>query len=143
VGSTEPAFSLTIDRTPDGLLQVAEFVDRAAAALNLEQRAEYALRLCLEEAVANLVMHGQPGPDNAPDTVALRLSTQPKRLIAAIEDHCAPFDPRDTSAPQQAADIAHAQIGGLGIHLMKQFAKAMQYDRIDKTNRLTVTIETG
>lgn len=141
VDSGEPAFSLTIDRTPDGLLRIGPFVDRVTASLGLGQRAEYALRICLEEAVANLVMHGHPAPGDAPDMVALRLSTSANRLSATIEDHCIPFDPRAAPAPTRPANLAEVKIGGLGIHLMRQYAAAMDYHRVGEANRLTMTIE--
>jgi anti-sigma regulatory factor (Ser/Thr protein kinase) len=141
VDSGNPALNLTIDRTPDGLLLVAPFIDRVVATLKLEQRAEYAVRLCLEEAVANLVMHGQPG--TAPDTVELHVSTQASRLSATIEDHCIPFDPRDVPAPTRPANLDEAKIGGLGIHLMRQYATTMEYHRAGTANRLTLTIERG
>jgi anti-sigma regulatory factor (Ser/Thr protein kinase) len=143
VRSVQPAFNLTIDRTLDGLLRVAPFVDQVVAALSLEQRAEYALRLCLEEAVANLVMHGRPASASAPDIVALHLSADTERLRATIEDHCIPFDPRDVASPTRSINPEDAKIGGLGIHLMRQYANTVHYDQLAATNRLTVTIERG
>ena len=143
VDSDEPAFSLTIDRTPDGLLRMGPFVDRVTAALHLGQRAEYALRICLEEAVANLVLHGHPAPGDAPDIVALQLSADAHRLSTTIEDHCIPFDPRDAPVPTRPTGLAEVKIGGLGIHLMRQYAAAMDYHRVGDANRLTMTIERG
>ena len=141
VDSGVPAFSLTIDRTQEGLLRVGPFVDRVVAELSLELRAEYALRLCLEEAVANLVMHGQPAPGDTPDTVALHLSADMNRLCATIEDRCVPFDPRQAPVPKRSANEHKAKVGGLGIHLMRQYASVVDYDRVGAANRLTVTIE--
>lgn len=141
VGSAEPEFSLTIDRTRDGLLRIGAFVDQVAAALRLGNRAEYALRLCLEEAVANLVIHGQPDADSAPDTVAVRLNIEAARLRATIEDRCIPFDPRDAPAPTRPANLADTKIGGLGIHLMRQYASTVDYDCVGAANQLTLTIE--
>ena len=141
VGSDEAGLNLTIDRTPDGLSEVGAFVDRIANVLDLDQRAEYALRLCLEEAVTNLVIHGQGAPGDAPDTVALHVISKSVRLCVAIDDHCVPFDPRDVPAPMHPPNVEAAKIGGLGIHLLRQYASALKYDRIGAINRLTITIE--
>ena len=60
------AFHLEADRTMAGVRRVGAWVDELAILLNLSGESEYALRLCLEEAVTNIVHHaipasGEPG----------------------------------------------------------------------------------
>ena len=57
------SFTLRIERSMAGLEQLGGWVDKVAAALGLDKAADYALRLCLEEAAANVVMHGTAGAD--------------------------------------------------------------------------------
>jgi anti-sigma regulatory factor (Ser/Thr protein kinase) len=131
---------LRVARTQQGLLETGRWVDDIVATLGLSPRCAYALRLCTEEAVANIVMHGLPRGDGA-DMVALRLDVESADcLVLTVEDGCAAFDPSSAPSPIPPASLAEAPIGGLGIHLMRQYASALSYRREGDTNRLTITI---
>ena len=56
--------------------RVGAWVDELAILLNLSGETEYALRLCLEEAVTNIVNHATPEPGVEKDSVALHLLGQ-------------------------------------------------------------------
>jgi anti-sigma regulatory factor (Ser/Thr protein kinase) len=133
-------FTLRIERSMAELGRLAGWVDTVAAGLRLDTRAEYALRLCVEEAASNVVMHGTPGDDGDADYVALRVEPLPDVLRLTVEDHCGAFDPRHVLPPDTPTSLEEARIGGLGIHLMRQYARAMDYARVDGMNRLTLTI---
>lgn len=134
------AFALRIERSLAGLEQVGGWVDTVAASLGLDGAADYALRLCVEEAAANVVMHGTTGADGDADFVALRVEPAQDALRVTVEDRCGAFDPLQVPRPKPPASLGEANVGGLGIHLMRQYARAMDYARVDGTNRLTLTI---
>lgn len=123
-----------------GLEQLGGWVDTVATALGLDKAADYALRLCLEEAAANVVMHGTAGADWAMDSIALRVEPAPDAMRVTIEDHCGAFDPLQVPTPTPPTSLGEARVGGLGIHLMREYARAMEYARVDGMNRLTLTI---
>ena len=100
----------------------------------------YALRLCLEEAAANVVMHGVAEAAADADCVLLKVEPAADALRVTVEDRCDAFDPLDVAAPAPPINLEDARIGGLGIHLMRQYTKAMEYARVDGANRLTLTI---
>ena len=89
-----------------GLEQLGGWVDTVAAALHLDAAADYALRLCLEEAAANVVMHGDPDGDGDADFVALRVEPGPEALRVTIEDRCGAFDPLTVPAPRPPTGLA-------------------------------------
>lgn len=132
-------FSLRIERSFAGLQQLAGWVDDVAAALRLQARAEYALRLCAEEAAANAVMHGV-GCGDAADVVTLRAAPCPDGVCLTIEDRCAAFDPLAVAAPDLPRSLETAKVGGMGIYLMREQARSLRYERLEGVNRLTVTI---
>ena len=136
-GST---FTLRIERSMSGLEQISGWVDSVAETLGLDAAADYALRLCIEEAAANVVMHGTTDGDPEADFVALRVEPAQNVLRVTIEDRCGAFDPLHVPAPVRPASLAEAKVGGLGIHLMRQFARTMGYARVDGMNKLTLTI---
>jgi serine/threonine-protein kinase RsbW len=115
-----------------GLLLIGPWLDRMSAAFGLNRRADFALRLCAEEAASNLVRHGVAA--GAPDDIVLRLAAEPDHLRLIIEDGCASFDPGN------APPAEPGKLGGQGIHLMRQHAHTIDYERAGSLNRLIVTL---
>ncbi len=133
-------FSLRIERSMAGLGELGGWVDTITAALGLDAAADYALRLCAEEAAANVVMHGETNGKGDAGFVALRVEPVADAMRLTIEDHCGAFDPLRAPAPAVPASLGDARVGGLGIHLMRQYSRAISYERVGDMNRLTLTI---
>jgi serine/threonine-protein kinase RsbW len=134
------SFTLRIERSMTGLEQLGDWVDSVTVAVGLNPEADYALRLCAEEAAANVVLHGASSAEGDAGFVALRVEPAADAVHLIIEDRCGPFDPIDAPPHQAPTSLEEARIGGLGIHLMRQYARAMDYARVDGINRLTLTI---
>jgi len=139
VAEPDGSFALRIERSMAGLGRLGEWVDGIVAALHLDATPEYALRLCIEEAAANVVMHGGPESGDA-GFVGLQVSAGPQALHVTVEDSCGAFDPLTVPAPERPSSLEEARIGGLGIHLMRQYAKKIAYERRGSVNILRLTI---
>jgi serine/threonine-protein kinase RsbW len=96
----------------------------------------FAVQVCLEEAVANIIMYSATTDDRL--EIVVEVERRHQTLVARIEDNGSAFDP--TRAPQRTvpASLAQAKVGNLGIHLMRSFANGMHYERRDGRNRLTM-----
>lgn len=94
-----------------------------------------AMQLCLEEAVANIIMYGGAKDDQL--EIAVELKRTGGTLIARVVDNGRPLDPTRVPPPSMAASLEEAKVGDLGIHLMRSFANGMQYERRDRRNRST------
>jgi serine/threonine-protein kinase RsbW len=105
-------------------------------ARDLSADLSFAVQVCLEEAVANIMMY--TAAQDAPLDIVVELERTDQALVARIEDNGSAFDP--TSAPRRTlpASLAQAKVGNLGIHLMRSFAGDMCYERRDNRNRLTM-----
>ena len=101
----------------------------------------YNVQLCLEEALANIMMHGLGGV--AEPRIHMRLSGSGGDLKLEIEDNGLPFDPATFVTPPPPRSLDEAQPGGLGIPLMRKFAGAMHYARDARGNRLTLTFDSA
>lgn len=53
------------------------------------------------------------------------------------------FDPRERGEVDVGAPLEERTPGGLGIHLVKKFAKRIDYDYINRRSRLTIYLELG
>ncbi len=140
---TTERFTIRVSRDMDGLARLGDWVDQVAESLTLPAKGAFALRLCLEEATANLVMHGVPLRPSEPDVFDIVLDDIGDGLLLAVEDRCVAFDPLDIEAPEPLVSLETARIGGLGIHLMKQYARDLAYVSADGVNRLVMTLGRG
>ncbi len=136
-------FDLEADRTMAGVRRVGAWVDELAILLNLSGETEYALRLCLEEAVTNIVHHAIPEPGGAGDTgrdcVMLHLVATAGRLVVRIEDRCGSFNPLATPLPAPDEPAPEGE-GGLGITLLRRHADEVSWEREGAVNRLTIKL---
>ena len=98
----------------------------------------FALQLCLEEAVANVIMYGAADSEL---TIAVELERDGRTLVAHIKDNGRPFDPTRMSPHRQATSLKDAKVGDLGIHLVRSFASHMDYERRRGCNRLTLRFD--
>jgi anti-sigma regulatory factor (Ser/Thr protein kinase) len=117
------------------LQRLAAWID-GWAQQDLSSDLSFAVQLCLEEAVANVIMYGAGGRDGL--EIAVEVEDDGATLVARVVDNGRPFDPTEAPRPPMASSLAQAKIGNLGIHLMRSFASSMQYERRDGCNRLTL-----
>jgi serine/threonine-protein kinase RsbW len=97
----------------------------------------FAIHLCLEEALSNVIRHGYNGQPDRP--IIVEFSSGPDELAFAVEDRAPAFDPLAESGndPGPApASIAEIPLGGRGIRLMRKFAGSLAYQRLPDGNRL-------
>jgi anti-sigma B factor antagonist len=132
-------FDLEVERSMQGVRRASAWVDELAILLNLTGEAEYSLRLCLEEAVTNIVNHATPEPGIARDIVGLNMVADSSKLRLTIVDYCGAFNPLATPLPGPD-DPAPEGEGGLGITLLRRHADEVGWERAGATNRLAITL---
>ena len=134
-GRRPAAFALRVAATDREVSRVHAWVEQVAAEIGLDPPVVFALQLCLEEAVSNIARHSAAAPALPVD---LRLSAEPGRLTVQVEDAGHPFDPTLVAEPSKPESLEAAEIGGLGIHLIRQFSAAQAYERVNGINRLAL-----
>jgi serine/threonine-protein kinase RsbW len=118
--------------------RLSAFARRIGAEHGLNAEQIFTLELCLEEAVANIIMHGG-SRDAAARHISVSLVGGEPDLTLCLEDDGRPFDP--TSAPEPAAilSLEDAAIGGRGISLIRKLTSRMRYEHSDGHNRLMLS----
>jgi serine/threonine-protein kinase RsbW len=117
------------------LRRLAEWI-KARAPQGVSADTLFAVQLCLEEAVANVIMHGGAREDRL--AISIELERKGATLVARIEDTGSEFDPTQFPALSMAKSLEEAKVGDYGIHLMRCFASGMHYERREGRNRLTL-----
>ena len=93
--------------------------------------------LALEEHLTNILSHGyEPG---ATPHIVIRMETDADWLRIAVEDDGKPHDPLSTPPVDTSIPLAEKPIGGLGVHLMRQFMDELSYARENGKNVLRMT----
>jgi anti-sigma regulatory factor (Ser/Thr protein kinase) len=102
----------------------------------------FAVALCLEEAVVNIIMHN--GRDGDRLEIAVELARECGAVTASVVDNGREFDPTRVAPPTRPASLKDAKVGDLGIHLIRSFASEMRYQRDGDRNRLMLRfVESG
>jgi len=99
------------------------------------------VNLALEEVFLNVVHHGFT--DTAEHTIVVRLAVEEGYVALTVEDDGIPFNPLDAPLPDIESPLEERQIGGLGIHLVRQVMDGVEYAREGQRNRLAMTKRIG
>ncbi len=99
------------------------------------------IRLAVEEALVNIFKYAYP--EAVGDVVLRCLLDDRERFVIEIEDSGAPFNVLTVSEPILAVPLSERKIGGLGIHLIRQFTDEVEYRREGGKNLLRLIVEKG
>ena len=99
--------------------------------------AMYLVSLAIEELVTNCIKYGYT--DAKEHIIDFVLSVDEGTLRMEVIDDGNPFNPLDAPRPDLTLPPESRPIGGLGLHLLRELADDMRYERRDGTNRLSVT----
>lgn len=104
-----------LDRLQDSVLH-------AVAAVGFDEASTFAVRLALEEAVANAFRHGNAEDPSKTVTVRYEVSTHEIRL--SVEDEGPGFDPGSVPDPTEDANLEIPS--GRGIMLMRAYMTSVE-----------------
>lgn len=101
----------------------------------LNDELRFKLRLCIEEAVENVVDYAYEGGNGF---VEVGTYIKGNELFITLEDSGKPFNPLDKDDPDITLSAEDRPIGGLGIFLCKQLMDEMAYAYENGRNKLTM-----
>ena len=114
-------------------VDVLKEIVAAVEAAGYRREAVFAIRLALDEALANAVKHGNDG--DASKTVSVDLDVNPQRAVISIEDQGPGFVP--DQLPDPTADENLSRPCGRGVMLMNAYMTRVEYNT--SGNRVTLT----
>ena len=138
--TAKPAPRLTLKSQLDDMALLWPWVEALVAEYSIPADTAFAVHLCLEEAISNVIRHGYGGEPDHSLTIDF---AQPEahRVVFTIEDQAPPFDPLVPSLIEEPAAPSpedYLRPGGRGILLLRKFAGTLAYERLAGGNRLTV-----
>ena len=118
------SFSLEVKARLESLPEIHRFVEQATSAFGLEPSDIHDIRLAVEEAVTNTIMHGYPGEGGQ---VEIELTREGQDLKAYLRDDGLTFDSTSVPPPDLTRPFEERASGGLGIYLMRQMVDEMHH----------------
>jgi len=115
---------------------LAIFVGSICEDMQFDELTAARVRLAVEEAVVNVMNYAFP--NGVRSTILLEVNADDEAVSFELRDDGAPFDPTAMKEVDVDSLIKNNVIGGLGIHLIRQYMDAIAYERKDGQNVLTM-----
>ena len=119
------------------------FVEEVCRAVGFDDLVTMSITVAIEEAVVNVMKYAYPPEQRGEVTV--EAASNDVRLKFTITDSGKPFDPTVQPEVDTTLPANQRNIGGLGIHIIRQNMDSINYERINNLNvltlRKTLTIE--
>ena len=96
----------------------------------------FALDLCIEELITNIIKYAYLVP--AKRRIQVDLDLLEGQLVLEIRDDGRPFDPTQMPEPDLNVPLEQRTVGGLGIHLVRNYVNSMEYRREGNQNITTL-----
>ena len=133
----DEVLTLEVRNVRDAIAPATRSAEAWLGNFNPSPEASYLVQLAIEELVLNCIKYGYD--DTAEHTIVIKLSVADRALTMTVIDDGHPFDPLAVPPPDLSVDLVDRPRGGLGIHLLRQLADNMAYQRCGDTNQLTLT----
>lgn len=117
-------------------LQARQFLENNG----VDEHALAGVELVLEEAATNVLRYGYEGLPPGERLIEIDLQVDLDEVHVLLVDNGKPFDPLDEGAVLLPDTLDEAQVGGLGLLMIRNTASSLAYERRDGRNRLTMTI---
>jgi anti-sigma regulatory factor (Ser/Thr protein kinase) len=132
----DPISELHLTSAPADLGQLYPWLDEAAGGGAIDPQILARMHITLEEAVANVALHGFV--DGGIGRIVVRLSIDAAAAVIDVEDTGVAFDPTAAIPRERVAMIKETLPGGWGLGLIRQFCPEFSYARRGDTNHLTL-----
>jgi serine/threonine-protein kinase RsbW len=100
----------------------------------VDQQTCYDLKLAVDEACTNVIIHGYSGMN--PGSIILALDFFPQQVLVTITDFGHPFEPYEPPVPDVEASLEDLAMGGFGLFFIYQTMDEISYRTAEDGNHL-------
>lgn len=139
--STAQIFTIQLSNTLSELVTLNHWLENIVQSSNISKELSFKLNLVLEETVTNVIQHGFARDQDG--CIEIRLGLNNQNVTLEIQDDGISFNPLDDHTVVLPETLQDAAIGGLGIHLIKNYVDDITYQRRDERNILNLSLSTN
>lgn len=96
-----------------------------------------AVCMVFDDLLTNIISYAYQ--DDGQHDIGIQVSLKENSLVIIIIDDGSPFDPFQVDSPETQLSIEEREVGGLGIHLVKEMMDNTSYQRKANQNIVTLT----
>ena len=137
MSSSRASLTLHVPGTMEAIHPATVQAEAWLAEQQVSFEAMYLVSLAIEELVTNCIKYGYQDANG--HTIDFLLSVDEGVLSLEVVVDGNPFNPLDAPRPDLSLPPEKRPIGGLGLHLLRELADGMRYERREGTNRLRLT----
>jgi len=117
--------------------RVRDFVRESLCFLGLSEDEAGDLLLAVDEAVSNVMMHGNCGDGTV---IQVDISSCQDSVAVCIQDNASQYDPTGTAVPaEHVSPLDREQAGGFGVELIRRLVDRLNY-RVTEDGRNELTL---
>ncbi|RGE45669.1 ATP-binding protein [Comamonas testosteroni] len=143
ISSPWPAFQPLEQRAmparSESVAQMMAWLEQVGEERSWPPKSVFALTLCADEALTNIVSHAKPA-DDAALQIKLQLGMLDGGIALCLADNGREFDPTQQASAELAESLDEAEVGGHGLRLMRHYLQRFEYRRSDGWNCLLMVV---
>ena len=113
---------------------IRNFIEEEIKSYQVDASAVYDILLSVTEMATNTIVHGYRGKSGP---LEIEIGRQGDSIVITLRDQAPPFDPTRVPAPDISLPLEERPLGGMGVHLSREFMDHMSYRYIpEKGNEL-------
>lgn len=132
--------SITLKNNPAEIQRLAQIVTDFAQGHDFASELVFRVILALEEIITNVISYGYD--DELEHEISVTLYWEDPYVKLEVEDDGRPFNPLEAPRPDTGKPLAERQVGGLGIHLVREMMDELEYRRENDKNLLVLKTKT-
>jgi serine/threonine-protein kinase RsbW len=141
-GTNQTQDRLALQSRLSEIAQVPAWTEDLAFRYAIPGDVHFAMDLCLEEILSNIVRHGYAGEQDRPVIVNFS-KLREGYFVIVVEDEAPYFNPLDAPELPMVSPDEPKRTGGQGIRLVRQFANDLAYEPTPTGNRLRLGFTSG
>jgi len=122
--AAKQVFDLAVRARLENLQKARHYIDQKGESLGVSESALGDLRLAVDEAVTNVIIHGYGNLDGM---VELHMEADGDTVVVRVRDHAKTFDASHINAPQLDTALKDRPIGGMGLFLIKKMTDEVEF----------------
>ena len=135
-------FETVLENRLAEIVRVIEEFDEFAAEHGLRNPVRRRVNMALDEVLNNIISYGFEDVDDV-HMITVRSEMDSRQVTITFIDGGRPFDPFAREQPVTNSGIEEREVGGLGIHLVRNVMDSVSYRRYEDKNEVVLVKQCG